>query len=292
MKHTATGLANEIAMMLAQGGAVVPERSVTPLAGGGSLFCMPATDGTIAIVKTITYTPGNARLGRAAIQGDVLVFDVASGRRLACLDGPTVTAQRTAAVSLLAYQTHAAHLSGPVAIIGAGVQGKAHLEAFHDAGFKEFYIASKRIESAKALASHAQQLGAQAHVLAHPHEAQRDCPILICATPAQAIVVNQIPVRDTFLCAVGSFTPTMAEIAPEVVRWFHEHGQIVLDTDHAHHEAGDLIQAGLGGHQFAALTDGIPDAVEHSGSVFFKSCGWAGWDLAAARYAIRAETSH
>lgn len=292
MKHTATGLANEIAMMLAQGGAVVPERSVTPLAGGGSLFCMPATDGTIAIVKTITYTPGNARLGHAAIQGDVLVFDVASGRRLACLDGPTVTAQRTAAVSLLAYQTHAAHLSGPVAIIGAGVQGKAHLEAFHDAGFKEFYIASKRIESAKALASHAQQLGAQAHVLAHPHEAQRDCPILICATSAQAIVVNQIPVRDTFLCAVGSFTPTMAEIAPEVVRWFHEHGQIVLDTDHAHHEAGDLILAGLGGHRFAALADGIPDAVEHSGSVFFKSCGWAGWDLAAARYAIRAETSH
>lgn len=112
MKHTATGLANEISMMLAQGRAVVPERTVTPLAGGGSLFSMPATDGTIAIVKAITYTPGNAGLGRAAIQGDVLVFDVASGKRLACLDGPTLTAQRTAAVSLLAYQTYAAHLWG------------------------------------------------------------------------------------------------------------------------------------------------------------------------------------
>ncbi len=291
MKHTATGLANEISMMLAQGRAVVPERTVTPLAGGGSLFSMPATDGTIAIVKAISYTPGNARLGRAAIQGDVLVFDVASGKRLACLDGPTLTAQRTAAVSLLAYQTYAAHLSGPVAIIGAGVQGKAHLEAFCDAGFKEFYIGSKRIESAEALARHAQQRGVHAHVVAHPHEAIHHCPILICATPAQAIVVDQIPVRDTFLCAVGSFTSEMAEVAPEVVVWFYEHGQIVLDTDHAHHEAGDLIQAGLSGHRFAALTDGLPDAVADSGSVLFKSCGWAGWDLAAARYAIRAMTS-
>lgn len=291
MKHTATGLANEISMMLAQGRAVVPERTVTPLAGGGSLFSMPATDGTIAIVKAITYTPGNAGLGRAAIQGDVLVFDVASGKRLACLDGPTLTAQRTAAVSLLAYQTYAAHLSGPVAIIGAGVQGKAHLEAFCDAGFKEFYIGSKRIESAEALARHAQQRGVHAHVVAHPHEAIHHCPILICATPAQAIVVDQIPVRDTFLCAAGSFTSEMAEVAPEVVVWFYEHGQIVLDTDHAHHEAGDLIQAGLSGHRFAALTDGLPDAVADSGSVLFKSCGWAGWDLAAARYAIRAMTS-
>ncbi len=291
MKHTATGLANEISMMLAQGRAVVPERTVTPLAGGGSLFSMPATDGTIAIVKAITYTPGNAGLGRAAIQGDVLVFDVASGKRLACLDGPTLTAQRTAAVSLLAYQTYAAHLSGPVAIIGAGVQGKAHLEAFCDAGFKEFYIGSKRIKSAEALARHAQQRGVHAHVVAHPHEAIHHCPILICATPAQAIVVDQIPVRDTFLCAVGSFTSEMAEVAPEVVVWFYEHGQIVLDTDHAHHEAGDLIQAGLSGHRFAALTDGLPDAVADSGSVLFKSCGWAGWDLAAARYAIRAMTS-
>ncbi len=291
MKHTATGLANEISMMLAQGRAVVPERTVTPLAGGGSLFSMPATDGTIAIVKAITYTPGNAGLGRAAIQGDVLVFDVASGKRLACLDGPTLTAQRTAAVSLLAYQTYAAHLSGPVAIIGAGVQGKAHLEAFCDAGFKEFYIGSKRIESAEALARHAQQRGVHAHVVAHPHEPIHHCPILICATPAQAIVVDQIPVRDTFLCAVGSFTSEMAEVAPEVVGWFYEHGQIVLDTDHAHHEAGDLIQAGLSGHRFAALTDGLPDAVADSGSVLFKSCGWAGWDLAAARYAIRAMTS-
>lgn len=178
-----------------------------------------------------------------------------------------------------------------MAIIGAGVQGKAHLEAFCDAGFKEFYIGSKRIESAEALARHAQQRGVHAHVVAHPHEAIHHCPILICATPAQAIVVDQIPVRDTFLCAAGSFTSEMAEVAPEVVVWFYEHGQIVLDTDHAHHEAGDLIQAGLSGHRFAALTDGLPDAVADSGSVLFKSCGWAGWDLAAARYAIRAMTS-
>ena len=93
----------------------VPERLVQPLPGGGSLFVMPALDGRIAITKLITFTPANAGSGRPAIQGDVVVFDVATGERVLVLDGPTVTARRTAAVSLLAAQRLAARPEGPAA---------------------------------------------------------------------------------------------------------------------------------------------------------------------------------
>jgi ornithine cyclodeaminase len=67
---------------------------------------------------------------------------------------------------------------------------------------------------------------------------------------------------------------------------------LVVDTRHADHEAGDLLQAGV---NVAALTT-LGDVVCHGAqkamgpkagqTVFFKNCGWAGWDLAAARCAV------
>jgi 1-piperideine-2-carboxylate/1-pyrroline-2-carboxylate reductase [NAD(P)H] len=106
-------LAKEIERMLLDGRAQVPERIVQALAGGASLFAMPATDGRIAITKLISLTPANAEQGRATIQGDVIVFNVATGERIAILDGPTITARRTAAVSLLAAQRLAPSASRP-----------------------------------------------------------------------------------------------------------------------------------------------------------------------------------
>jgi 1-piperideine-2-carboxylate/1-pyrroline-2-carboxylate reductase [NAD(P)H] len=61
---------------------------------------------------------------------------------------------------------------------------------------------------------------------------------------------------------------------------------VVVDTPDARHEAGDLLQAGLDVAASASLADvvgGNGPAVQ--GPVLFKSCGWAGWDLAAARLA-------
>src|SRR5205809_767107 len=95
-------LAREIETLLGDATVQVPARLVQALPGGGSLFVMPALDSRIAIAKLITFTPANAGTTRPSIQGDVVVFDVATGERLLVLDGPTVTARRTAAVSLLA----------------------------------------------------------------------------------------------------------------------------------------------------------------------------------------------
>ena len=97
------------------------------------------------------------------IQGDVVVFDVATGERKLILDGPTVTARRTAAVSLLAAQTLAPNTDGPLLIVGAGAQGRAHLEAFAQGlPLSQVFIASRGAASANALAGYARSLGLQA----------------------------------------------------------------------------------------------------------------------------------
>jgi len=62
---------------------------------------------------------------------------------------------------------------------------------------------------------------------------------------------------------------------------------VVVDTRDAEHEAGDLLQAGLDVAAFPDLRAVIAGGAARSGGpVLFKSCGWAGWDLAAARAAM------
>ena len=292
-----TDLAQEIARVLADSSVVVPPRLVQPLPGGGSLFVMPAHDRRVAMTKLITFTPGNGRRGLPTIQGDVLVFDGATGRRVALLDGPTVTARRTAAVSLLAAQQLAPQPGGRLLVVGAGVQGRAHVEAFAAGlGTTEVWVASRTPDGAHALADHARGLGLTARVVDDPDAALPHCPLVVTATPAHGVVLSALPGPGQFIAAVGAFTPTMVELAPGVCRHVARTGRVVVDTDLAHHEAGDLIQAGLDPAAFPTLAACLRAMSETEteakaakpGPVLFKSCGWAGWDLAAARLVSRA----
>ncbi|MFI5446866.1 delta(1)-pyrroline-2-carboxylate reductase family protein [Polaromonas sp. UC242_47] len=281
-------LLDNIVGLLSDESVQVPERLVQPLAGGGSLFVMPAMDRQVAITKLITFTPANAGTGLATIQGDVVVFDVKSGERRLVLDGPTVTARRTAAVSLLAAQRLAPNTRGPLLIVGAGVQGLAHLEAFAQGlPIQEVMIASRSPASAQTLAQHAQALGLRAQVVLDANAALAECPLAVTCTPASGVVLSALPRPDGFISAVGAFTPKMVELSAEVCRHIAEQGRVFVDTVDAQHEAGDLLQAGLDVSRFATLAEVVrQDIQKPAGPVLFKSCGWAGWDLAAARTAL------
>ncbi len=84
----------------------------------------------------------------------------------------------------------------------------------------------------------------------------------------------------------------MVELAPDLCRALSRRGRVVLDAADARHEAGDLLQAGLDLDAMETLGSVIArgDPVDGNGDrapkpVLFKNCGWAGWDLAAARLA-------
>ncbi|MDO8768585.1 MAG: delta(1)-pyrroline-2-carboxylate reductase family protein [Burkholderiaceae bacterium] len=285
-------LARQIDALLRDPAVAVPARIVQALPGGGSLFVMPAADARVAITKLITFIPDNDARGLPSIQGDIVVFDVKTGSRVAILDGPTVTARRTAAVSLLAAQKLAPRADGPLLIVGAGVQGRAHLEAFHAGlGLKEVWVASRNPASADALVLHAQTLGLRASRVEDADAALADCPLVVSTTPAQQVALRAMPRPDAFVAAVGAFTPSMVEWDAAICRRLAAEGLLVVDTRDADHEAGDLLQAGIDVSALPTLSDVVlnsqawaarPNA-ERQGPVFFKSCGWGGWDLAAAR---------
>lgn len=282
-------LVDAIEALLTEGGVQVPERIVMATTKGAVLFVMPASDAQVAITKLITFTPANAGTGAATIQGDVVVFDVASGARRLILDGPTVTARRTAAVSALAARLLAPRRAAPMLIVGAGVQGRAHLEAFAAVlGVRQFVIASGRPASAERLAACAREQGLQAQTTTDPDAALAHCPLVATCTPASAVVLRAPPRKDAFIAAVGAFTPRMVELDAALCRAVAAQGRIVVDTRDAEHEAGDLLQAGIAVAPLPSLQDVVRHrAPDGSGPVLFKSCGWAGWDLAAARLAMR-----
>jgi 1-piperideine-2-carboxylate/1-pyrroline-2-carboxylate reductase [NAD(P)H] len=284
-------LAKAIHALLLDASVNVPPRLVQPLFSGGSLFVMPASDQRLAITKLITFVADNPARQLPAIQGDVVVFDAIHGKRLCVLDGPTVTARRTAALSLLAAQLLAPNPDGKLLIVGAGVQGRSHLEAFAQGlGVKEVMVASRSRASADALVQHAINLGLQAQVVDNADEALAECSLVVTATSAQHIAMRSRPRDDAFVCAVGAFSPRMVEWSPEVCVHMAQHGRIVVDTRDADNEAGDLLQAGLDVSRYASLQDLVQQPHEltnTAGPVFFKSCGWAGWDLAAARCVVQ-----
>lgn len=271
-----------------------PQRIHLPLANDGVLLAMPAADPRIAITKLVTVHPRNAQRNLPSIHGEVIVMDAQTGERLMLLDGKAVTARRTAAVSLVAAQSMACEdvKRGPLLILGAGVQARAHAEAFCAwQPAQSVLICSRNFERAKSLAhdlhlSHS--ISAQA--IGNIDDVLQVCTLIVTATTSATPVLHARVRDDALIIAVGAYARSMAEVPAETVR----RCTIFVDTlEGAMAEAGDLIQANVDWSQVTALEDVLEKGSEHSkrsdpsSPILFKSVGHAMWDLAAARLAVR-----
>ncbi|MDP9408964.1 MAG: delta(1)-pyrroline-2-carboxylate reductase family protein, partial [Actinomycetota bacterium] len=67
----------EVALARRSGMVQAPPRLALPLAEGGVLLVMPASDAELAIAKLVTVHPENASRGLPTIQGEVVVMEAA-----------------------------------------------------------------------------------------------------------------------------------------------------------------------------------------------------------------------
>src|SRR5689334_19804955 len=99
----------------------------------GKLHAKLATldgDRPYAVTKINANIPGNpSRRGLPSIQGVVVLFDAVTGTPLAVMDSGVITAMRTAAASAVAARWLASENAYTLAVIGCGIQARAHLEA-------------------------------------------------------------------------------------------------------------------------------------------------------------------
>jgi alanine dehydrogenase len=131
--------------------ARVPDRD-------GLLAVMPAylpSSGTLA-VKLVSVFPGNGDLPRPmpSHQAVVCCFDAGTGQPVAIMEGTYLTAARTAAGSVLATRLLARPGSRRAAIIGTGVQARAHAYALDRAGgIGQIVVAGRDPDRARTLAA-------------------------------------------------------------------------------------------------------------------------------------------
>ena len=125
--------------------ALVPERQ-------GLLAAMPAylpSAGALT-TKLVSLFPRNT--GRPTHQAVIVVFDPANGTPVALMDGEAITAARTAAGSALATELLARSDAAVLAVIGTGVQARAHLRAVPRVrSFREVRVAGHDAAKARAL---------------------------------------------------------------------------------------------------------------------------------------------
>jgi alanine dehydrogenase len=182
-------------------GAFVDER-------GGMLGAMPGyTPSAGALMsKLVTLFPGNAGTDVPTHQAVIAAFNPADGRPVALLDGTAITAIRTGAGSALATRFLAREDAATLAILGTGVQARAHAAAVTRVRrFAEVRVAGRNRAKAEALAEElAPQLGLSVRAAAS-WEAACDGADVVCATthPREPVVRRAWLRPGTHVTSVG-----------------------------------------------------------------------------------------
>jgi len=198
---------------LSAGRASVPPR-IAASTERGFLAAMPGYADGILETKLVSVFPGNHELGLPTHQATIALFDGETGKPLALMDGTEITAVRTGASSAVATRALARPDARVLAVLGAGVQGRSHVDAVTRVRqFDEVRIASRDDEHAQALAG---EVGATAY--GSFEEAIAEADVVCACTDAAAPIF-----------AAGSLEPGMhvtsvgaardgGELDPAVVR--------------------------------------------------------------------------
>jgi thiomorpholine-carboxylate dehydrogenase len=258
------------------GKVVQPVRSILPVAEHQGFFgVMPAVYGDIMGAKLVTLYPGNAGTALPTHQGIIALLRATTGEPLAMMDGRLITEMRTAAVTAVATK----HLSKPdsrvLAILGSGVQARAHFAALRAVRqFDEVRVWSRNSDHAQALAK---EIGARAMTA---EDAVRDADVVVTVThAAEPVLLGKWLKAGALVNAVGAVGATNREVDDTAMQ-----GAVVVDSrEAAQVEAGEILMAGASVYaelgEIVAGTKAKPTADR----VVFKSLGLAVEDLAAGK---------
>ena len=163
------------------GAVLQPVRNMLTIEEGRRyLGIMPAVGEDAMGLKLVSFYRGNAGTGVPTHMAIVLLFRPETGEPLAVMDGRLITEMRTAAVSAAVTKYLASPDSHVLALLGSGVQAKAHLEALaHVREFDEVRVWSRTPEHAKRFA---EKHGAEAM---DAEAAVRGADVVVTATNAR-----------------------------------------------------------------------------------------------------------
>jgi ornithine cyclodeaminase/alanine dehydrogenase-like protein (mu-crystallin family) len=282
---------------LAQGKAHQPLRMIVrPPEAAGVMALMPAYAAAPEAaygLKAIGVFPANPEKGKDAHQGTVMLFSGETGELRAMMNASAVTAIRTAAVSAVATRLLAREDARDLAIVGAGVQARTHLEAMASVRpLRRVRVASRRPDHARRFADEASQRHTfPVEGVDSVEAAVRDADLIVTATSSREPVLRREWIAPgAHLNVVGASVATAREVdtpSMAAARLFVDRRESTLN------EAGDYLIAAREGaigpdHIVAELGELLTGAAQGRRSAdeitLFKSLGLAVEDLAAAQH--------
>lgn len=272
---------------LSAGTVQAPARVALGAAGTGHLLVKPAwIAGHPMAVKLVSTFPGNRDRGMPTIQAVIALVDALTGTPLAIMDGSHITAMRTAAGAALSARCLARADARVLAIVGAGVQGLAHLQLLPRVrGITEIRVASRRLADAQALAAR----DARAQAVASIRDAVRGADVVcLCTTADTPVIERDWLAPGAHVTSVG-YAPPGGELPFEVVR----HATLAVESRLSFEPppAGCAELAGLDpalGIELGELLSGrAPGRLSDAQLTAYKSMGHAMEDLVVAELVYR-----
>jgi thiomorpholine-carboxylate dehydrogenase len=263
------------------GRVVQPVRSIIDVPQHNSrMGIMPAVYGDVMGAKMVNVYPGNAARGLPTHLALIAIFRSDTGETLAVMDGRLITEMRTAAVSAVATKLLSPPGVKTLAVLGSGVQARAHVRALALVRkFEEIRVWSRNPQHAQAFAGEVGATATSAKEAVYGADVVVTCtdspePVLHGAWLKAGVVVN----------AVGAVGPTRRELDNDAMR-----GAVVVDSrEAAMQESGDVLLAGA--QIYAELGELLAGTKPRPAAkvTVFKSLGLAVEDLAAARLVLEA----
>jgi ornithine cyclodeaminase/alanine dehydrogenase-like protein (mu-crystallin family) len=286
----------EALVSLARGQVALPLRPVIRIPDSPNAFAaMPTYSASLGAIgtKLISVFPGNHGTSRDSHQGIVVLFDGTNGSPLAIMDAASITAIRTAAVSGVATRALANKTVSTLAILGSGVQARAHVDAMLAVRrFSRLIVWSRTPDHARALVEDTRKRhGLQVEIATEAESAVNQADVVCTVTASREPVLQGKWLKaGAHVNAVGASLPTTRELDTDAVR----RARVFVDRrESALNEAGDLLipmREGVISAQhivgeIGELLSG-PDSGRENGDeiTLFKSLGLAIEDLACAHY--------
>jgi ornithine cyclodeaminase len=285
---------------LARGEYIQPLRTIIrPPQRSDLMGLMPAVRNTADAVyglKAICVFPQNAARGKDAHQGGVLLFSGETGELLALINASAITEIRTAAVSAVATNALARPEASDLAIIGAGVQGRSHLESIScGRKIKSVRVASRTFAHAQRFAQEeSANYSFPITAVANVKDAVSGAEIIVTATTSHDPVLNREWISPgAHINAVGTYSPAAREIDTATIvasSLFTDRRESLLN------ESGDYLLAAqegaigpehIRGEVGEVLTELKTGRQSNEEITLFKSLGLAVEDLASADYLFR-----
>jgi alanine dehydrogenase len=228
------------------GNAVMPVRLVVPLPQiQGRITSMPGflNEDKALGMKVVTYFQENPKQGLPAILATIMLFSAETGKMIAAMDGSYITAIRTACASAMATRALANPRTPVLAILGAGVQARAHIRALTRVRkLEKIKIYSPSGTSAIALKKELEpQVKVTIEVAKSAVEAVRETDLVVTVTTAKEPILKQEWLKPgVHINAVGSHRPDSRELDGAILA----RAKVVVDSREAIlSECGDILLA-------------------------------------------------